>query len=127
MDKFEIEANKMTPRVILDKENGVFCIEGSSMPENPNALYRPVMDWFKSYFQNPNNKTVLEFKIQYFNTSSSKIFLELLELMESENSKGNEVFVKWHYAQDDEEMKEAGEELLELVSLPFSLVSEDKN
>lgn len=122
MNRFEIEGTKMTPSVVLDKVNGVFCIEGSSMPENPIQFYTPIVDWVKEYLKTPNSKTTFEFKIQYFNTSSSKIFLNLFELMESAATSGHEVFIKWYYSNDDEEMKEAGEELLELVSLPYGLI-----
>ena len=125
MERLEIEPSKMTPKVILDKEQRIFCIEGNSMPENPTQFYNPILDWVKECIKDSKTKIVFDFKIQYFNTSSSKMFLCLLELMESAASKGVEISINWHFANGDDEMKEAGEELLELVSLPYALLEND--
>jgi hypothetical protein len=35
---------------------------------------------------------------------------------------GHKVMVRWHYPEEDEDMKEAGEEYAEMVDVPFEMV-----
>ena len=36
---------------------------------------------------------------------------------------GGKVVVKWFYGEDDEDMREAGEDYQEIVKIPFQLIS----
>lgn len=127
MERLEITPSLLMPKIIFDKQKGIFSISGTSRPEHPTQFYAPVLEWMKNYLTNPNSKTVLEINIEYFNTSTSKVFLDLFELLEEAANRGIEVHVNWYYVPDDEEMMEAGEELLELVSLPYSLLEIRQN
>jgi hypothetical protein len=119
MEKINIRETGTTPLVILDKENGVFKFEGKTLPENVNIFYQPIVDWFNEYIENPNEETILETKLEYINTASSKalfsIFLKLEQLVE----KGHKVKMQWYYADDDEDMKDVGEEYEDVIKIPF--------
>ncbi|MBR2886883.1 MAG: SiaC family regulatory phosphoprotein, partial [Bacteroidales bacterium] len=73
--------------------------------------------------QNPLEKTVFNFKLEYFNTASSKLLLDVLLKLEDMYDAGHDVLVKWHYPDDDEDMEEAGEEYADIVEVPFEQVS----
>lgn len=120
-----IESSEVTPEVILDKECNVFIFKGKSLPENPMVFYRPVLNWIDEYAMQPNDNTQVSFKMIYFNTSSSKIFLDIMKKFESINRAGNKCCINWYYKDDDEEILEAGEIYAERVSLPFNLTVED--
>ncbi|MBO4603066.1 MAG: DUF1987 domain-containing protein [Salinivirgaceae bacterium] len=120
-----IESSEVTPEVILDKECNVFIFKGKSLPENPMVFYRPVLNWIDEYAMQPNENTQVSFKMIYFNTSSSKIFLDIMKKFESINRAGNKCCINWYYKDDDEEILEAGEIYAERVSLPFNLTVED--
>lgn len=120
-----IESSEVTPEVILDKECNVFIFKGKSLPENPMVFYRPVLNWIDDYAMQPNENTQVNFKMIYFNTSSSKIFLDIMKKFESINRAGNKCCINWYYKDDDEEILEAGEIYAERVSLPFNLTVED--
>jgi hypothetical protein len=115
MDILNIEGSDETPTVRLDKVARVFEISGRSLPEDSVSFYNPVMDWIKAYGKDPNTSTEFAFKLDYFNTASSKIILDILKLLNE--IKG--VTIVWYSLSDDEEVKEAGEEFSEQVSLPF--------
>ncbi len=55
------------------------------------------------------------FKLEYFNTASSKLILDVLSNLEDIEG----MTIVWYYHEDDEDMQEAGEEFSELVELPF--------
>jgi len=116
MEILNLEGTADTPKIILDKGNGIFEISGRSLPEDSVEFYRPVLEWISGYAKAPNATTHFSFKLEYFNTSSSKLILDVLSALEE--IKGMEI--EWYYAEDDEDMEEAGKEFSELVEMPFA-------
>ncbi len=122
MEVINIKGTEDTPDIILDKESGRFEISGRSLPEDVNLFFEPIMDWIDDYSENPLNKTVFNFKLEYFNTASSKIILDILLKFEEIAEDGKEILIKWYYHADEEDMLEAGEEYADIVVIPFEYV-----
>ena len=122
MEVINIKGTEDTPNVILDKENGHFEISGRSLPEDVNMFFEPIMDWIDEYAEDPLDKTVFDFKLEYFNTASSKVILDILLKFEEIVESGKEVTIKWHYHEDEEDMLEAGEEYADIVEIPFEYI-----
>lgn len=116
MQILKLEGTSDTPTIILDKVNGIFEISGRSLPEDSVEFYRPVLEWIAGYAMSPNPTTNFTFKLEYFNTSSSKLILDVLSALEA--IKG--MNVEWCYQEEDEDMEEAGKEFAELVEIPFA-------
>jgi hypothetical protein len=110
-----IQGTDETASILLDKENGRFEITGRSLPEDSAEFFDPILAWVKEYRKDPNPVTEFVFKLDYFNTASSKFIQDMLALLE--NTPG--VKVVWYYFEDDESMEEAGNEFSEFVNLPF--------
>ncbi len=123
MEVIKIKGTDDTPNVILDAENGIMEISGRSLPEDVAAFYEPILDWFDEYAEGPKSKTVVDFKLVYFNTASSKLLLDILLKLEEMCDNGHEVLVRWHYPDDDEDMEEAGEEYADIVEVPFEHIA----
>jgi hypothetical protein len=123
METIKIQGTEDTPKIMLDAENDLLEISGRSLPEDVSSFYEPVLNWLNEYAENPNKKTVFNFKLTYFNTASSKLLLDILMKLEEMNEKGNDVLIRWHYPEDDEDMAEAGEEYADIVDVPFEQVS----
>ena len=85
-------------------------------------FYEPILSWIDEYAAAPNAETVFNFKLEYFNTASSKVILDILLKFEDIYEKGNKIVVKWHYREDEEDMLEAGEEYADIVEIPFEYV-----
>jgi len=117
-----IESSAETPEIILDKRSNTFIFKGKSLPENPIHFYGPVMQWLENYTADPNPETQVEFMMMYFNTSSSKIILDIMKRLENIKKSGHDVTIIWKYKEDDEEMLEAGEIYAERVSIPFNII-----
>jgi len=122
MEVINIKGTEDTPNVILDKENDKFEISGRSLPEDVNMFFEPIMDWIDEYSEEPLDKTVFDFKLEYFNTASSKVILDILLKFEEIVENGKDVLVKWHYHEDEEDMLEAGEEYADIVEIPFEYI-----
>jgi hypothetical protein len=123
METIKIQGSEDTPKIILDAGSEILEISGRSLPEDVSSFYEPVLNWLNEYAENPNKKTVFNFKLTYFNTASSKLLLDILMKLEEMHEKGHEVLIRWHYPEDDEDMAEAGEEYADIVDVPFEQVS----
>ncbi|UZR95387.1 DUF1987 domain-containing protein [Chondrinema litorale] len=115
MNILNLEGTEDTPKIILDSQNKIYEISGRSLPEDSAEFFQPVLDWLDEYKDASAPETVFEFKLEYFNTASSKLILDILsKLEEVEGAK-----IMWYFHEDDEDMEEAGEEFSELVDVPF--------
>jgi hypothetical protein len=115
MKAIEIKGTDDTPTILLDKEAGTFELSGRSLPEDAAEFYHPVLQWLTEYAASPNPSTDLTIKLEYFNTASSKLLLDVLGKVESVQG----VKVTWYYFSGDDDMQEAGEEFAELIEVPF--------
>lgn len=121
MEVINIEATDETPKAILDAANGVFEFSGKSLPEDVTVFYNPILEWLEEYGENPNSETKVIFKMDYFNTASSKLILDILMKLEEIHEEHDGVTIEWYYREDDEDMEEAGDEFSDIVDLPFDL------
>jgi len=121
MQALIIKATDETPSITLDPEKNVFEFSGKSLPEDVTTFYGPVLTWLTNYGETPRSNTTVDFKLVYFNTASSKLILDILFLLEKIHESGTSIQIKWHYEEEDEDMKEAGDEYSDLVEVPFQL------
>ncbi|MEX2230542.1 MAG: DUF1987 domain-containing protein [Cyclobacteriaceae bacterium] len=119
MDILNLEGTEDTPKIILDKNKGIMEISGRSLPEDSTEFYKPVLDWIEHYANDANPSTDFVFKLEYFNTASSKLILDVLYALE--DIKG--LKVQWYFHEEDEDMEEAGQEFSELVEIPFEFLT----
>lgn len=122
MENLNLDGSAKTPSVKFDFMNGSMELKGRSIPENSVEFYQPLNDWIDSYSSNPKGKTIVDIKLEYFNTSSSKCILDLFKKLESLNGTQTEVIVNWYFEQDDEDMEEAGEDYQAIIGLPFNMI-----
>src|ERR1035437_1298597 len=76
MDALKLKGTEDTPTVNLDAAANIFELSGKSMPENVAAFYGPILAWIDEYGKKPNAETVVSFKLEYFNTASSKMIMD---------------------------------------------------
>ena len=92
-----------SPKVIMDKDKRVIEFEGNSYPENTFAFYRPITEWLKSYFkkhQEINEVTTINFKFNYFNSATTQIIFEILDILEASNDKN--LNISWFYDKESQ-------------------------
>ena len=124
MKPLNIEATHDTPMVHFDKYTNQFEITGASLPPNIFEFYNPLLEWLKGYCKNPNAVTHLKLRFEYLNTSSTKMILNIISVLESITKKGRKVEILWYYDSGDLEMKEMGEEFATNCSIPFSIITD---
>lgn len=123
MKPLYVKSTDCTAEFIFDNKKQIFKIKGSSLPENAENSFNPVIAWVEEYGKHPSSKImIVEFMFDYFNTSSLRKILTLLETLEAIQSDDLKVFVKWYYSAGDDRIREEGEELEELCDLDFEYI-----
>jgi len=123
MESKRLERTDDTPEILLDKDTNEFKFSGKSLPEDVRDFYIPVLNWIKEYGNDPNVKTEIEFRMDYFNTASSKQILDVLEAFERIHVAGNDMFVRWFYQEDDDDMEKAGQSFFKIVDIPHEIIA----
>jgi len=113
---------KTTPYVDFNPKTGQLVIKGASVAENPEAFFEPLYDWLERYLKNPGENTVARFFFYFFNTSSAMRILEILKKLKRLYNSGKKVTIKWYLFEDDEDMREAGEDYQVILEMPFEFI-----
>lgn len=122
MQSLVIEKTKSTPYINFDADSGFLQISGESFPENVTKFYTQIIDWIRNYLNQESKEMTIEFRITYFNSSSSKVFMTIFDLLEENVIEGKEISVKWMCDKHNELAIECGEEFKEdLNELPFTV------
>jgi hypothetical protein len=112
MNNLIIEASKYTPDINMDACGKVSFI-GKSYPENTFEFYSQVINWLEEFFSKSNSRELnIVFDISYFNSSSSKLFFDLFDILEANNN-NFKININWMYDEENESAEEAGEDFAE--------------
>ena len=123
MENLIIPPSKYTLEVNFDVESGIFDLKGSSYPEHAMEFFQPLYDWVHTYIKEVKDVIILNLKVNYLNTSSTKCILDLVEILNEYFTKGGNVKVNWFHEDDDEDMLELGQEIGEDLQLPLKIIS----
>ncbi|MBN2597609.1 DUF1987 domain-containing protein [Labilibaculum sp.] len=126
MNSLIIEGSPKTPNINFDGDKGSFLISGRSIPENSLDFYKPIIEWLDTYISEPKQATIVNIRLEYFNTSSSKCLLDVFKKLEIIFKRGQKVGINWYYEADDEDMLEAGEDYQSIVKIPFTMIEEEE-
>ena len=107
MENITLEGSAKTPTITFLANEGKLELKGRSIPENSVEFYKPLNEWIDAYGVAPQSETVVDIKLEYFNTSSSKCILDLFKKLEGINGKGTDVKVNWYFEEEEENNEKA--------------------
>lgn len=120
LGKIYRERSEFYPKMMFDKDNGIFLIEGRSLPEDSEAVYAPVLEWLEEYGKEANPKTEMVFNLEYYNSASLRKFADILKkLKQISDESGTDVSVVWYYEDGDESSLESADDLMSSIQIPF--------
>ncbi|MFB1489221.1 MULTISPECIES: DUF1987 domain-containing protein [unclassified Thiocapsa] len=125
MEDLIIEATRSSPEIRFDAVARRLTLRGESYPENAAAFYAPVFAWVQALLDalRPAEPVEVELEIGYLNSSSTKVILNLLDLLDLAAQKGASIRVTWRYDSRNESALECGEDFSEeLTAVEFRLV-----
>ena len=110
------------PFVSFDAGTGKCELSGESFPEKTEEFYGQLMEWLEQYIKKVKGPIDFDFKVTYFNTSSSKRILHIMILLQDYVEKGGKVSAKWYYDPEDLDLEEDVEDLKIISKLDLKLV-----
>lgn len=133
MITLNIPATDKSPKILFDPLKKIFEMEGNSRPENVRDFFYPIIDTLREYFNSiaQDRKVISDleemplkfnFKLDYFNSSSAKFISDILVILRDAKEKGIQFKVNWYFNEDDDDMKEAGEDFSDMISFPFNFI-----
>ncbi len=98
------------PEVNFNASTGVCEITGESYMEEAYKFYIPLVEWIKEFSTSVKGSITMHFKLTYFNTSSSRLILDILDMLKKYHDSGGKVMVIWHYDTEDPDVKDEVED-----------------
>lgn len=103
------------PGVEFNADNGICELFGESYLEDTLAFYAPLVEWLENFLKNEDKKLVFNFKLHYYNTSSSKCIVDILVLFKEFKDKGSEIDVNWFFNDKSDDSEEEIEEVEDFI------------
>ncbi|HDJ33206.1 MAG TPA: DUF1987 domain-containing protein [Bacteroidetes bacterium] len=121
MELFKLEPTKRTPEIILNPA-GAISFSGRSITENAVEFFKPIKHWVEGYLQNPQPETVVNIKLEYFNSSSARMILDILQELLNVGKKGGRLVINWFYEEGDDDILERGEYYASILDTNFNFI-----
>ena len=99
------------PTVDFNADTGICELAGESYLEDTIEFYTPLFNWLKQYSTEIKKPITFDFKLRYFNTSSSKCIIDILNILKKYKDDGGTIDVNWFYDADEEDIEDELEEI----------------
>lgn len=109
------------PEVRLIVETGICTIEGESYIEEAPDFYLQIQEWVNAYFAEGYKSITFNFRLSYFNTSSSRCIVDLMRLLAKYHQMGNEIVINWYVQEGDEDLQEEIEEFQKEIDFHLNI------
>ena len=90
--------------------------------EDTAEFYKPIVDWLVEFTTKIKRPIAFIIKLTYFNTSTSRCILDLLNVLKDYEDDGGEVTVNWHYDENDSDMQEDIEDYMIDTGLNINII-----
>lgn len=125
MNDFFVAQTKHTPELDFRYSAHTLSLKGESFPENAIMFYGGILNQVREYLASLDKTDVqVNVNLTYFNSASTKLIFKLFSEFNEACIKGNFVTVNWHFDEEDDTLREFGEEIQdEYTSLVVNLHS----
>lgn len=96
-----LSATSRTPAVTFDTNTRVGIIEGECYPEDADKFFADLNGIVNQYFQSGCNELNLTVNLVYFNSSSARALMELMDSLEALSST-KQISLNWLYEEGDD-------------------------
>lgn len=110
-----IASTSSTPQVSYSTSSGLCTLVGVSTPVDSMDFYRPIIQWVMDHQDEIISGTKFEFQLNYFNSSSMKALLWLIQQISELIQSGKQWELVWIVIEEDEFMQEGGEAIQSLI------------
>lgn len=117
MENIQIAETKGKFGIHFDFNNALLEFRGRSYPDNALEFFDPLIRWATALVESSPDVVIINFHVTYYNTSTSKYLLKLLEIFDQYRKSGGEVRLTWFCYEDEEELLDSWQNLMTEVDL----------
>jgi SiaC family regulatory phosphoprotein len=124
MENLEIKGESgvyFIPEVKLNASSGICEISGESYLEDTDEFYNTIINWLESYITQVKQALTFNFRLTYFNTSSSRSILNVLRVLKRYQDISSSVTINWYYPEDDDSIAEEAEDYMKDTGLKINM------
>ena len=124
MENLEIKGESgvyFIPEVRLNAGSGLCEISGESYLEDTDEFYNNIINWLESYITEVKAALTFNFRLTYFNTSSSRSILNVLRVLKKYHDASGTVTINWYYPEDDDSIAEEAEDYMKDTGLTINM------
>ncbi len=117
-----VEDEFYIPSVDFDATTGICELSGESYIEQTDEFYEPLLDWLREYMSLPGKSITFNLRLAYYNTSTSKKLLDILQLLKLHQQKGFKVTFNWFFDTEDVDIEEDIDDFREITGLNINMI-----
>ncbi|MCF8257990.1 MAG: DUF1987 domain-containing protein [Flavobacteriales bacterium] len=121
LQRLQLDATEDTPIVDFDASTGLLSVIGRALPEDAHSFFSPIQIWVQDYVRSPAENTVIDLRIDYFNSAATRYIFNILLEFEKLTEDGKNVRVIWNFSKADEMIAAKGEELESMLDIQFEM------
>jgi hypothetical protein len=123
MEHIQRAKTERTPEIDFNFSENTFSLRGESYPEDVKAFFGPIMDPLKNHLTTQKDTSItFDFELIYFNSSTAKVLMTLMDLLDETALRDNNVVINWYFDEEDDNMEEMGAEFAEdLANITFNM------
>ncbi|MFI8614615.1 DUF1987 domain-containing protein [Acidovorax sp. NPDC077693] len=114
MENLYIAPTPSSPEVDFKFDTRTLSLRGESYPENAAAFYGDIITRLGEFLSTQHGAALeVNVALAYFNSSSTKMLFNLIEVLSNAAEAGNRVVLHWYHDEEDDTILEFGQELSE--------------
>lgn len=94
------------PSINFNAQTGICELSGESYLEDTRTFYSKLLEWFTQYINEIRNPITMNIRLTYFNTSSSRSLLDILNKLRNYKEYGGDVTINWYYNEENIDIEE---------------------
>lgn len=122
MQRVEISGSARSPRISINPAEHRMEISGIVLMRESEDFFKPVFHWLEKAKKLPIKKLNLHFVLDSFNAYSARIILKIIQDVVQLETCGCKTKIYWHYENDEDEIKDAGQYYASIVNREFVYV-----
>ncbi len=125
MENLNIEGYRnvyFIPSVNFNVNTGVCEISGESYMEDTSLFYLNLTNWIEQYISEIGKPIILNIKLTYFNTSSSKALFDIFATLKTYQLTGTSVTINWYLDKDDIDMNEEVDDFKQEIEIDINKI-----
>jgi len=119
MKNLVIQETPETPEINFDSEKGILKISGRAYSNDISIYYKQLDRWIDEYLSSPQEKTIVELHLDYYNSIFHKLLFNFLKKCKTVTESGKKLVINWYYHKGDEDSIDASHHYAKTLEYPI--------